>query len=97
MFAPQRGEHFPGSVSSAWVEAGFCVAGRDVAGRDVAGRDVASRDGPGKKMRTQNQELRQFSSPSRVEPCFFEAQFLFRSSVSAGFSILISATENLNR
>lgn len=92
MFAPQRGEHFPGSVSSAWVEAGFCVAGRD-----VAGRDVASRDGPGKKMRTQNQELRQFSSPSRVEPCFFEAQFLFRSSVSAGFSILISATENLNR
>ena len=87
MFASHGGEHFPGSVSSAWVEAGFCVAGRDVAGRD----------GPGKKMRTQNQELRQFSSPSRVEPCFFEAQFLFRSSVSAGFSILISATENLNR
>lgn len=92
MFAPQRGEHFPGSVSSVWVEAGFCVAGRDVASRDVAGRD-----GPGKKMSTQNQELSQFSSPSPVEPCFLEVQFLFRSSVSAGISILISATENLNR
>lgn len=86
MFAPQRGEHFPGSVSSAWVEAGFCVDSRDVAGRD----------GPGKKMSTQNQELSQFSSPSPVEPCFLEVQFLFRSSVSAGISILISATENLN-
>ncbi len=38
MFAPQRGEHFPGSVCSSWVE---------------TGSGVASRDGLGKKMKTQ--------------------------------------------